>query len=229
MWSPLETLYHAFIVLYVLSRWIQSILSEKRAREPPAPTQIPAPRHIPTLSNKISFQNSTVEPYDPSIEVSERLWSILDGDNATEIVYTPDKRPLGMTAMLATRYLRNKPNRDHLKMVQELQKETKKIASNCLAEIRGEKGHLFGPDTVRNLQLTNNLDEELGYEVDDKDCTGILRNFEDEILPTGDHKYTLTIQPPEPAGGLPVINLSLTSRKWFAGSCGIKFKQHVDM
>lgn len=226
---PLETLRDAAIVVYVLvflSQWIQqcSQSKKKRAREPPTPTRIP----VQPKSDKISFRNSTEEPYNPSIGVSEKLWSILNGDNATDIVHTPDKRPLGTTAVLATIYLRNKLNTDHFKTVQELQKETKKIAGGCLAEMRGEKRHLFRPDTVRSLQLTSNLDEELGYEMDGKDCTGILHTFEEEVLLTGEHKYTLTIQPlHELTAGLPLIKLPLTSRKWFAGSCGIKFKQDI--
>lgn len=222
----LEILRDASIVVYVLvvlSQWIQqcSQSKKKRTREPPTPTWIP----VQPVSDKISFQNSTDEPYNPSIDVSEALWSILNGDNATDIVHTPDKRPLGTTALIATVYLRENFNGDYFIIVQELLEETKKIARDCLAETRGEKRHLFRPDTMRSLQLISNLGEELGYEIDGTDCKGILRTFEDEVLLNGEHKYTLMIEPlhGHPAG-LPLIALSLSSRKWFTDSCGITFK-----
>src|SRR5689334_7180626 len=88
--------------------------TKRRVRNPPPP---PTRILVKLELDEISFKNSMEKPYKPSIEVSLKLWGIISGEDATDLVYTPSKRPLGMIAVLATLYLRYSPNSDYFKRV----------------------------------------------------------------------------------------------------------------
>ncbi|KAF2175344.1 hypothetical protein K469DRAFT_684027 [Zopfia rhizophila CBS 207.26] len=218
-----------FCVLLYLNLITARVPKQRSRRGHTIHAHIPPPPPASTREpDVLAFRNSTEKPFGPTIEVGSRLWELIGGESweLTSGIHTPEKKPIGATAMLAANYLRFPPNNaEHIERVEELLKETKSIAHNCLAKNDGTYGRYFEPHVVRELQLVKYLDGLVEVYVNGEACQGILLTYTETRIPNEpleEHLYGLTIHLHKPRDGLSVIYHTISSRSWFKGAAEIK-------
>lgn len=102
----------------------------------------------------------------------------------------------------------------------------RKIAGECLDQRWGPDRDHFGPDVVRELELTRGLNGRIQIKRHDRYVRGTLKSF---ILPLAICSfapfppYTLVLRTDPEEEQLPIMYVPICGEEWYSGSAGVQF------